>query len=219
MPSRRTGAPLTRDEILRVAIEMADADGIDTLSMRKLGERVGVEAMSLYNHVANKVDLLDGMVDLVFAEIDLPVADGEWKPAMRRRAQSAREVLRRHLWAVGLLESRRTPGAANLGHHDAVLASLRAGGFTVAQTAHAYSLLDSYIYGFALQEASLPFDTGADTVELGQEILEAAPTDAYPHLAEFMVEHAMKPGYAFGDEFEVGLDLILDALDRLRDRR
>src|ERR1700733_4364603 len=139
--------------------------------MRKLGEAVGVEAMSLYNHVANKDDLLDGMIDLVFGEIDLPPDDGSWKIAMRQRANSVRTALTRHRWAIGLMESRSSPGPATLRHHDAVLGCLRDAGFPVALAAHAYAVLDSYIYGFALQEASLPFDTGDETAELAQAML------------------------------------------------
>jgi AcrR family transcriptional regulator len=138
--------------------------------MRKLGEALGVEAMSLYNHVASKSDLLDGMIDIVFSEIDLPSGDGGWKDAMRRRAISAREVLRRHPWAIGLMESRISPGSATLRHHDAVLGCLRRAGFSIELTAHAYSLLDSYIYGFALQEAGLPFGTGEEAAKVAHQI-------------------------------------------------
>ena len=190
----------------------ADANGIESLTMRKLGEVVGVEAMSLYNHVANKDDLLDGMVDLVFGEIGLPAGGPDWRPAMRRRAVSAREVLARHRWAIGLMESRTSPGAATLRHHDAVIGSLRAGGFSVAMAAHAFSLLDSYIYGFALQEATLPFDTAEETAVVAHEILDQFPTDEYPHLTELAVEHVMQPCYEYGKEFDFGLELILDGL-------
>jgi AcrR family transcriptional regulator len=193
-------------------VERADEQGLGSLSMRKLGERVGVEAMSLYNHVANKDDLLDGMVDLVFGEIDLPQG-ADWKTALRRRSVSARAVLHAHPWAIGLMESRRSPGPATLRHHDAVLGCLRRGGFSIEMTAHAYSLVDSYIYGFALQEATLPFETGAETAQLAQEIMRAA-ADEYPNLSEFTVEHVLKPGYDYADEFEIGLDLVLDALER-----
>jgi AcrR family transcriptional regulator len=206
--------PLTRQRVLDAAVALADEGGIGSLTMRKLGQALGVEAMSLYNHVANKDALLDGMVDEVFAEIDLPSGDAGWKVAMRQRAASAREALGRHPWAIGLMESRRTPGPANLRHHDAVLACLRQAGFPLALTAHAYSLLDSYVYGFALEEASLPFDTPEETVEVAQEIMEAFPTDAYPYLAEFAVDHVLQPGYDYGDEFLYGLDLILDGLER-----
>jgi AcrR family transcriptional regulator len=207
-------APLSRDRVLRAAVALADQSGIESLSMRKLGEVLGVEAMSLYNHVANKSDLLDGMVDLVFAEIDLPPVDVGWKSAMRRRAISARQALRRHQWAIGLMESRASPGPATLRHHDAVLGCLRGAGFSIEMTGHAYSLLDSYIYGFALQEASLPFDTVEETTEVAQEILGRLPADEYPHLTEFATERVLQPGYDYGNEFEVGLELILDGLGR-----
>jgi AcrR family transcriptional regulator len=210
-------ARLTRERVLRAAIELADTSGIHSLSMRKLGVELGVEAMSLYNHVTSKSDLLDGMVDLVFAEIDLPIDGVGWRDAMRRRAMSAREVLARHRWATGLLETRTSPGPATLRHHDAVLGILRGAGFSVAMAAHAYSLLDSYTYGFAMQEASLPFDTGEETAALAQSILARGAPGEYPHLTEFTVEHALKPGYDYGAEFEYGLDLILDGLERARD--
>jgi AcrR family transcriptional regulator len=211
-PARR--APLSRDQVLTAAVALADESGIEALSMRKLGQALGVEAMSLYNHVASKSDLLDGMIDLVFAEIGLPASGVGWRAAMRERAISARQALGRHHWAIGLMESRKSPGPATLRHHDAVIGCLRAAGFSIPLTAHAYALLDSYIYGFALQEASLPFGTADETAEVTQEIAGQMPAGEYPHLTEFAVEHALQPGYHFGGEFEIGLDLILDALDR-----
>ena len=211
-----TRAGLTRASILRRAVELADRDGIDSLSMRRLGQALGVEAMSLYNHVAGKDDLLDGMIDLVFAEIDLPTLGGDWKTGMRQRAVSARAALTRHRWGVGLMESRRKPGPASLRHHDTVLGTLRQAGFSVDAAAHAYSVLDSYIYGFTLNEQSLPVDAGQDVAEMGTAILRQQQAGAYPYLAEFIVEHAMKPGYSYGAEFEFGLDLILDGLERAR---
>jgi AcrR family transcriptional regulator len=210
--TRRT--PLSRDQVLRAAVTLADEGGIGALSMRKLGQALGVEAMSLYNHVADKGDLLDGMIDVVFGEIGLPDGDGGWKQAMRGRASSAREVLGRHRWAIGLMESRRSPGPATLRHHDAVLGCLREAGFSVELTAHAYSLLDSYIYGFALQEASLPFDTGEEAAQVAQDISAMMPGGEYPYLAEIAAVHVLQPGYQYGQEFETGLDLILDALER-----
>ena len=209
-------APLSRERVLRAAVALADESGIHSLTMRKLGDAVGVEAMSLYHHVANKDDVLDGMVDLVFSEIGLPSGGTNWKTAMRQRAISAREVLSRHRWAIGLMESRTSPGSATLRHHDAVIGSLREGGFSIEMAAHAFSALDSYIYGFALQEASLPFDTAEETVEVAQMILKQFPADEYPHLTELTLEHVLQPGYAYGNEFEFGLDLILDGLERAR---
>ena len=213
-PGSEPRGRLNRDLVLRTAIALADAGGIESLTMRKLGVELGVEAMSLYRHVANKSDLLDGMIDCVFGEIDLPSDGTDWRTTMRRRAISAREVLSRHRWAIGLMESRSTPGPATLRHHDSVLGTLRAAGFSVAMAAHAYSLLDSYIYGFALQEPSLPFETSGETKDVTQAIMARFTTGEYPHLTEIAVEHVMRPGYDYGDEFEFGLDLILDGLDR-----
>ena len=217
-PTTETRTSLTRAHVLDAAVAFADRSGIDSLSMRKLGDALGVEAMSLYNHVANKSALLDGMVDVVFGEIDLPPADGDWKSAMRRRALSARGVLGRHRWAIGLMESRTSPGPATLRHHDAVLACLRGSGFSVELTAHAYAALDSYIYGFALQEATLPFQSGEQTAAVAKEIMGRFAAGEYPHLTELAVEHVLQPGYDFGDEFEFGLNLLLDGLEREAER-
>ncbi len=209
--------PLSRDRVLRAAVTFADENGIETLSMRKLAHAVGVEAMSLYNHVANKEDLLDAMIDLVFAEIELPPAEEGWKRAMRQRAISVRTVLARHRWAIGLMESRTSPGPATLRHHDAVLGCLRNAGFSLEQAAHAYAALDSYIYGFALQDRGLPFDNPEETAALAQAMLAQFPADTYPHLAEFTFGHVLQPGYDFGNEYEFGLALILDGLERAYD--
>jgi AcrR family transcriptional regulator len=203
-------------------VDLADTDGIDSLTMRKLGVELGVEAMSLYNHVANKSDLLDGMIDIVFGEIELPTEETDWRTAMRRRAISARTALSRHPWAIGRMESRTTPGAATLRHHDTVLGIMRNAGFSVELAAHAYSALDSYIYGFALQAASLPFengqDTEQDTAQVTQAIMARFTSGQYPYLTEMAVEHVLRPGYDYAFEFEFGLDLILDGLERASTR-
>ena len=214
--ARRPRPALSRDRVLAAAVALADQSGIEALSMRKLGETLGVEAMSLYNHIAGKEALLDGMVDAVFAEIELPSADDGWRPAMRQRGISVRAVLRRHRWAIALMQSRSAPGPATLTHHDAVIGVLRAGGFTVAQTAHAFSVLDSYIYGFALQEQALPFEGPEQTAEVAQGIFDGFPAERYPHFVELATQHVLQPGYDYGDEFEFGLDLILDGLERLK---
>jgi AcrR family transcriptional regulator len=206
--------PLTRDRVLGTAIKIADQGGLEALSMRKLGQALGVEAMALYYHFANKDRVLDGIVDLVFGEIDLPVIGADWKAAMRRRAISVRDALLRHRWAIGLMESRTNPGPATLRHHDSVIGCLRAAGFDMAMAAHAYSLLDSYIYGFALTKMNLPFDTGEEVPEMAQSMLEPFPENEYPNLVEFITEVAMKPGYDYANEFEYGLDVILDGLER-----
>ncbi|HEV2758795.1 MAG TPA: TetR/AcrR family transcriptional regulator C-terminal domain-containing protein [Acidimicrobiales bacterium] len=212
-PEPRT--PLNRERVLRAAVAFADESGIGSLTMRKFGESLGVEAMSLYKHVANKDELLDGMVDIVFSEIDLPSGTTGWKAEMRQRSVSARQALSRHRWAIGLMESRTSPGPATLRHHDAAIGALRGAGFSIAMAAHALSVLDSYIYGFALQEAGLPFHTAEETAEVAQMILAQFPSEEYPHLVELTVEHVLQPGYDYGNEFEFGLDLILDGLERV----
>jgi AcrR family transcriptional regulator len=210
--------PLSRERVVRAAMALADAGGIDALTMRRLGDELGVEAMSLYRHVANKDDLIDGMTDAVFAEIELPSGASDWRTAMHERAVSVRAALSRHPWATPLMQSRTSPGPATMRHHDTVIGTLRTAGFSVALTAHAFSALDSYIYGFALQQRSLPFETGEQTAELAEAILAQFPAEAYPHLAELTVQHVLQPGYDYGDEFEFGLDLVLDGLERARTR-
>jgi AcrR family transcriptional regulator len=206
--------PLTRARVLETALQLADQGGLEALSMRKLGQALGVEAMALYYHFANKDKVLDGIVDLVFGEIVVPGAGGDWRTAMRERAISLRDVVARHRWAIGMMESRVNPGPATLRHHDAVIGSLLAGGFDMAMAAHAYSVLDSYIYGFALTKMNLPFDDTSDIADMAQSMLEPFPVDEYPNLVAFITDHAMKPGYDFADEFEYGLDLVLDGLER-----
>jgi AcrR family transcriptional regulator len=218
VPKARSRSRLSRERVLRAAITHADAGGLEALTMRTLAEELGVAPMALYRHIANKDDLVDAMVDVVFSEIDLPSSTAGWKTAMRQRAISAREVLSRHRWAIGLMESRTNPGPANLRHHDAVIGTLRAAGFTIPMAAHAYSLLDSYIYGFALTQMNLPLDTSAEVAEVAQNMLQPFPLKEYPNLVEFITEHAMKPGYDYGDEFVYGLDVILDGLEKARNQ-
>ena len=205
---------LTRDRVLAAALVVADAGGLGSLTIRSLATELGVKPMSVYYHVTNKDEILDALVDTVFGEIELPVPGGEWRAEMERRAVSAREVLSRHRWAIGLLESRRTPGPANLRHHDTVLATLLQAGFSAEMTAHAYALLDSYVYGFALQEAALPFE-GPDTVaEVAGPIMELMAAGDYPNLVGMATSYYLQPGYDFGDEFRFGLDLVLDGIER-----
>jgi AcrR family transcriptional regulator len=217
-PSVEPRVPLTRERVFHAAVALADELGIESLTMRALGEKLGVEAMSLYYYVANKDELLDGMVDVVFSEIELPTTDVDWRTAMRRRAISTREALGRHRWAVGLLESSTNPGPANFRLHDAVLGCLRGAGFSVENAIHAYSVQDAYIYGFALQEKTLPVDTPGELAEAAESLRRQFSADEYPHIAETITERITKSGYDFADEFEFGLDLILDGLERLRDR-
>ncbi len=206
--------PLTRERVLEAALRLADQGGIEALSMRKLGQELGVEAMAVYYHLANKEEVLDGIVDLVFSEVESPVAGHDWKTAMRRRGISLHDVLSRHRWAIGMMEARQNPGPANLRHHDAVIGNLRAAGFDSAMVAHAYSLLDGYIYGFALTKMNLPFNTPEEVEAVTQRTIQPLPRSLYPNLVAFVEEHIMLPGYAFTDEFEYGLDVILDGIER-----
>ncbi|GAA1870575.1 TetR/AcrR family transcriptional regulator C-terminal domain-containing protein [Pseudonocardia ailaonensis] len=203
---------LGRAQIFGVAVALADAHGLAAVTMRRLGAELGVEAMSLYHHVANKNALLDGMVDAVFTEIALP-AGPDWRAALTRRYGSAREVLVRHPWSIGLMESRSSPGPATLRHHDAVLGCLFGAGFPVPLAASAFAILDSYLYGFALQEASLPFSPGAETTAVAESIMSSFADGEFPHLTRLGREHVMQPGYAFGAEFDLGLTMLLDGFE------
>lgn len=213
MVVNRARTPLSRDKLLEAATAVADAGGIRALTIRSVAAELGVKPMSLYHHVASKEAIIDGVIDSVFTEIAPPPSDVGWRSALGERAHSVRAVLRRHPWATPLMESRQNPGPATLRHHDAVIGTLRRAGFSITLAAHAYSLLDSYIYGFALEEAALPFSP-QDVEEAVQDYLNKFPSeDAYPYLAEMAKEHVMKPGYDYGDEFDFGLELILDGLE------
>lgn len=203
--------PLSRERLFAAAIAVADAGGIGALTIRSVAAELSVQPMSLYHHVANKEAIIDGIIDVVFGEIDLPPTDVDWRSALRQRAHSARVVLRRHPWATPFMESRTNPGPATLRHHDAVLATLRRNGFPVELAGHAYSLLDSYVYGFALSEAALPF-TPTDLDDAMAGYLAQFDATEYPHLVEFATERVLRPGYDYAHEFDFGLDLILDGL-------
>lgn len=215
MPTQtRPRIPLTRERVLDAAVVIADQQGFDGLSMRKIGKELGVEAMSLYNHVANKEDILNGMVETVMSEIDLPPGEVDWKSAMRRRAASVHRMLSLHPWASGLIDSLVSEGPVKLGHHEWVLRNLREAGFSLKMAAHAFSVMDSYIYGFSSQERNLPLENESDLIEASELLLQMMPPDEYPYLTEMILDHALQPGYNHSAEFEFGLDLILDGLER-----
>lgn len=209
--SRGRRPRLSRELVIAGAVELADEIGVEPLTLRKLAGHLGVKPMSIYHHVANKDEILDGMVDAVFAEIHAPAPAGDWRTEMRTRARSAREALRRHPWATAMLESRTNPGPDSLRHNDAVIGCLRANGFDAALVAHALAVLDAFIFGFAIQEASLPGHGGVELVELADDLMARFAAD-HPNLAWFTAEFVMAPGYHFGDQFEPGLDLLLDGL-------
>lgn len=221
---RRTRrAPLSRERILRRAIEQADQNGIESLSMRRLAGSLGVEAMSLYNHVANKDEMCDGMVDLVVSEIDVPTGAADWKTAMRRRAISAHEVLLRHPWASALFESRTTLSPVRLRYADSFLGVLREAGFSIKLAYNAFLTLDSYVYGFTLQEVN--WAHGPEEVpSVIERLSPQVPVNEYPRVAEVMgfvmrsrTERAGSAA-AYESEFEFGLDLILDGFEALRNK-
>jgi AcrR family transcriptional regulator len=214
MPPMKPREPVTRERAIRVAVALADTGGIESLSMRKLAAELGIEAMSLYYHVTGKDDILDGMLDVVYSEYATPRAGDEWRSAMRTRAESTRSVLAKHPWAIGI-KARTSPGPATLGHLDSVIGCLTAAGFSMPMTGHALSILDSYVLGFAQQEASLPLDPSGDISAATEEIMaqQEAMAEAFPNLAEMAVALILQPGYAYGNEFEFGLELILDGIE------
>ena len=207
---------LSKQRVVLEAIRLADREGVGGLSMRRLAGTPGAGAMSLYHYVASRDELLDAMIDIVFDEIELPPEGTDWQSAMRRRAVSAQQVLARHPWANGLMESRTSPGPANLRHHEAVTACLRRAGFSPLMATHANWLLDSYVYGFALQAASLPFDTADELAEMAEDVyLPQLPPDEFPYLNESAAA-LVDAGFDPAEEFIFGLDLVLAALEPLR---
>lgn len=216
-PRQEPRIPLSRERILRAAIELADQGGIEALSMRKLGQELGVEAMSLYNHVANKDDLLDGIVEAVTAEIDLPPEGTDWKAAIRHTAISSHEVFLRHRWACNLMMHRPKASTVRMQWMEAVLRTLREAGFSADMTHHAYHALDSHITGFTLWQVNMPFETKAELVDMAQDFMRQIPVDEYPYVIEHAEQHLAPSSPDGATEFEFGLDLILDGLERLRD--
>jgi AcrR family transcriptional regulator len=213
--NKTTRIPLNRDRVLTAAVALADDGGLESLTMRRLAQELGVVPMALYKHVANRQAVVDGMIDIVFAELELPDATGsDWKTAMRRRALSVRAALLRHRWAVGLMESRENPGPPNRRHHNATMGCLREAGFSLRDAVHVFSALDSYVYGFALQQKTLPFDTPQESREVVERVGRRIDPDAYPYLIEVTTEIA-KSGFSYDEEFEIGLDALLAGLTTL----
>ncbi len=221
MPAKKrsrgaTEVGLSKQRLVSEAIRLADQEGVEGLSMRRLATALGAGAMSLYHYVGGKEELLDAMIDVVFGEIELPTEGVEWQAAMRHRALSARQVLGRHPWAIALMDSRITPGPAHLRHREAITGTLRKGGFSVLLATHAAWLLDSYVYGFALQEASVPFGSADELKGMVEDAyLPQIPADTFPYLHESAAELAAV-NYDPREEFEFGLDLILAGLEQAR---
>ena len=215
---RRTGAaasraPVNRERALERAVAVADGEGLEAVTMRRLARELGVEAASLYHHVSGKDEIFDGLVDMVSAEIELPSRTDGWRPTIRQRAHNTRAVLRRHPWAVALMASRTTPGPATLRLLDAGIGCFREGGFSVQAAAHAISAVDSYVHGFVLQEVYLPFGDESELAAMTGAIMDEFPKADFPHLFELTIEHVLQPGYNYGNEFDVGLEVVLDGVD------
>lgn len=227
-PQTESRPRLSTERVFRAAVDLADREGLESCAMRRIADELGVGVMSLYYYVSSKDELIRGMVDIVFSEIELPPTDVDWKTAMRHRALSTREALNRHRWAVGHMESQEMPGPSSIRLHDAVLGCLREAGFSIELTIQAYSLIDAYLYGFALQEKTVPFESAEGAAAVAEEQVRqleaqaddeqlAALADEYPYIAEVVAGHVAKVGYDFRHAFEYGLDLILDALEQRRD--
>ncbi len=216
-PSAEPRVPLSRDRVLRAAIRLADEGGFESLTMRKLGEELGVQAMSLYNHVANKDDIRDGIVEIVASEMEVPSNGADWKAAIRQSAISAHDVLLRHRWACSLMMATPRMSPARLRWMELLLGTLREAGFSPDLTHHAYHALDSHITGFTLWQVNFPFDTREELLDLAEDFLREIPADQYPYVIEHAEQHLAKPGPDEPSEFEFGLDLILDGLERIRD--
>ena len=208
--------PMSRDRVLRAAIQLADTSGIGSMTMRRLAQELGVEAMTLYYHVANKDDILAGMVDLVVDEMELPATDTDWRGALRATALSSYEVLLRHPWAASLILSGTSVSRARLRHMDAILGTLRGAGFSPEMTDHAYHALDSHIMGFALWVVGMNLGSDEQLAAKAADFLAELEREEMPHLAEHVEQHLKPRDPEDEGEFAFGLDLILDGLERLR---
>ena len=211
-------APVNATRTLQVALAIADQEGIEAVTMRRLARDLGVEAASLYHHLDGKNQILDGLVDLVAAEVEPPTSTG-WRQAISQRAHNTRTTLRRHPWAVSLMASRTSPGPATLRLLDMGIRCFREDGFSVPLAAHAISVVDSYVHGFVLQEVNLPFRDESELAAMTGSIMEAFPASEFPYLFELTVEHVLQPGYEYGDEFESGLKVVLDGVAGLLDEQ
>jgi AcrR family transcriptional regulator len=215
---RPNSGRLSRERIVEAAVALADEIGFEACSMRKLAEELDAAPMALYRHVVSKEDLLDGMIDVVFGEIDVPSGQSDWKAEMRQRAIETRAALSRHRWANGLMESRTNAGPANARYHNDFMGCLREAGFPFRQAVHAYNAVQSYTYGFALQEKYLAFETPEESVDVARMTIEEHAAD-YPYLAEVLAEFTTSGGYDYDYEFEIALDLILDSVEQFKDQR
>jgi AcrR family transcriptional regulator len=208
-------APLNLERTLQVALVLADDEGLEAVTMRRLARELGVEAASLYHHVEGKSQILDGLVDVVAAQIEPPMTSTDWRAAITQRAYNTRAGLRRHPWAVSLMASRTSPGPATLGLLEMGIRCFREGGFSVRQAAQAISVVDSYVHGFVLQEVNLPFRDESELAAMTGAIMETFPASTFPYLFEMTVQYVLQPGYDYGKEFDSGLEVVLDGVSEL----
>ncbi len=203
---------LTFERIQAVAVELTDEIGLPSLTIRKLADALDVKPMTIYHHVANKDAIIAAMVDAVFAEVELPPLDVNWRDAMSTRAQSLREVLGRHPWAIALLDS--NAGPSMMRHHNAVIGSLRSAGFSTALIGHTVAVIDAFVYGFVIQEAAISI-SGQELADVAEDAMAEVDPEEFPHFVQFATEQVMTGDYDFGREFSLGLTLILDGLEAL----
>jgi AcrR family transcriptional regulator len=214
----RSPAPWLRERTLEVALSVADSEGIEAVTMRRLAREMGVEGASLYHHVNGKDQILDGLVDVVAAEIELPTPSADWREAVGQRGHHTRACLLRHPWAVSSMASRTSPGSATLGLLENGIRCFREGGFSVVLAAHAVSTVDSYVHGFVLQEVNLPFRNESELAAMTAAIMETFPASQFPYLFEMTIEHVLQPGYDYGNEFDSGLTVVLNGVAALREQ-
>ena len=208
-------APLNQERTLSVALAVADSEGIEAVTMRRLARELGVEAASLYHHVRGKEEILDGLVETVASKIELPKPSASWRQLISQRAHHTRATLRDHPWAVSLMASRTSPGPATLRLLETGIRYFREGGFSIVLAAHAISTVDSYVHGFVLQEVNLPFRDESQLAAMTGAIMETFPASEFPYLFELTLEHVLQPGYDYGQEFDSGLEVVLDGVAAL----
>lgn len=213
-PARAPRNSLSRELLVARALQLADREGLAALTMRALAAECGVKPMAIYHHVPHKEAIIDALVDAVHEEVHPPRVDRPWRDELAQRSRSMRAALARHSWALSVLENRRNPGPATLRGHEACLEVLRSAGFSLPATAHAYAVLDAFVYGFALQESMLG---DIDLAGSAEDLIEGIDLTGLPRMAEFATQHVLRDGYSFADSFEVGLELVLDSLERLQD--
>lgn len=211
-PPRAPRNTLTQDKVLATALELLDDDGLGAFTIRELAARLDVRPMSIYHYTPSKEALLDALVDVVFGEVYVPIPGGEWRTELTRRSVSMREALARHRWALPVMETRTHPGPATLSNHEGVLAVLRTAGFTLEATAHAYAILDAFVYGFSLQEAMLE---AAGLPDDSAELAQGMDLTRYPRVAELAASYTAAETYPFAASFDVGLRVTLDGIERL----